>query len=291
MIHDRIALLISKYTEHDMIQQHTGLPAFPELRIRLLTACLDGSGRPEPIRDLYASVVALIQIGLDTHDQIDTDASPPSERHMRSRQLNVLGGDYFSSRFYHLLSQAGEIDMIRQLSEAVCEVNRMKMDLYSRMLEKRLNADEYIEYRASIKAELFRGFASYLDESTSRLWGELLTGVTRCETLIEEWKRCVRSEAVHGSWAYWHIGQTGTEEDRRLLDGQDGVNGSSPSAASILEKYNVHQQLKDMLERQASQLTASIKRVEGTKRVDELNGIAAAFEHAMSEPALHSEMR
>ena len=42
----------------------------------------------------------------------------------RSRQLKVLAGDYFSSRFYHLLAQAGQIEMIKQLSNAICEVNR-----------------------------------------------------------------------------------------------------------------------------------------------------------------------
>jgi len=283
--------MISKYTEHDMIVRHTGLPAFPELRIRLLAACLEGSGKPDSIRDLYASVVALIQIGLDTHDQIDTDPSPPSERHMRSRQLNVLGGDYFSSRFYHLLAQAGEIDMIRQLSEAVCEANRLKMDLYSRTLAKRLNADQYLDYRAAIKAELFRGFAAHMDEPAARMWEELLGGVTRCETIIEEWRRCGGAEAIHEGWAYWYIGQEGTEEDRRLLDEQAGASGSSPSAASILDKYNVHQQLKSMLEQQAGRLAASVKRLEGAKRAEELSGIAAALMHAMSEPALHSEMR
>ncbi|GFN30642.1 heptaprenyl diphosphate synthase component 1 [Paenibacillus xylaniclasticus] len=291
MIHDRIALIISKYTEHDMISRHTGLPAFPELRIRLLDACLDDSGHPDSIRDLYASVVALIQIGLDTHDQIDTDPSPPSERQMRSRQLNVLGGDYFSSRFYHLLAQAGEIEMIRQLSEAVCEANRLKMDLYSRMQAHRLTAEEYIAYRASIKAELFRGFAVYMVEPIAEIWEGLLESLATCETIAEESRRCLSEETIRCSWAYWHIQQSGTEEDRRLLDEHTGVNGSSPSAASILEKYSIHQQLTDMLERHIGQLAALFKQLKGMKRADELNGIAAALLQATSEPALHSEMR
>lgn len=100
MTHNRIPQLIHKYTGHDMIQTYTELPAFPDSRIRLLVACMKASGISPANQDLYASVVSLVQMGLDTHDLIDTHTGHQSETEMRSRQIKVLGGDYFSSRFY-----------------------------------------------------------------------------------------------------------------------------------------------------------------------------------------------
>ena len=59
----------------------------------------------------------------------------------RSRQLKVLAGDYYNSRFYHLLSHIGRIDIIRLVSGAISEVNRMKMNFYERFKAMKLTAD------------------------------------------------------------------------------------------------------------------------------------------------------
>ena len=102
----------------------------------------------------------------------------------RSRQLKVLAGDYFSSRFYHLLAQAGQIDMIKQLSNAICEVNRLKMNMYMKMKQLKLTAEDYIHQTVEIKSQLFLSFSEFMSEVYDQAWPDILRSYTRCEVLF-----------------------------------------------------------------------------------------------------------
>src|SRR5262245_61503284 len=126
----RIPEMAKKYVEYDMIQAHTELPEFPESRIRLLFTFLANQRTPLIHSELYSLVVSLVQFGMDTHDMIDSESGRLGEKDMRSRQLKVLAGDYYSSRFYQLLAQAGQVEMIRRISNGVTEVNKLKVSLY-----------------------------------------------------------------------------------------------------------------------------------------------------------------
>src|SRR5690242_14448879 len=111
----RITQLANKYLNYDMINLHTELPQFPDGRISLLYAVLSQQPAAESNKELLALVTSLVQMGLDTHDLVDNGNADSNKGllGMRTQQLKVLAGDYFSSRFYHLLSQAGQIDTIR----------------------------------------------------------------------------------------------------------------------------------------------------------------------------------
>src|SRR5690606_13732101 len=117
----RIPEIAKKYVEYDMIKTHTELPAFPDSRARLLFTLLSAERTPAERSELYALVVWLVQLGLDTHDMVESSEGKRPETEMRATQLKVLAGTYFSSRFYELLSQAGQIDMIKKISGAICE--------------------------------------------------------------------------------------------------------------------------------------------------------------------------
>src|SRR5690606_20721265 len=82
--------------------------------------------------ELFALATSLLQLGLDTHDWVDETEGNGDEANL-SKQLRVLAGDYFSGRFYYLLAGAGYIDVIQRISKAVCEVNKIKMNLYERI--------------------------------------------------------------------------------------------------------------------------------------------------------------
>ena len=122
----RIPEIAKQYTEYDMIQTHTDLPDFPEFRTRLLFAFLNGNNKLSSSSELFTLATSLVQLGLDTHDLVTVSNDVKEKKAARSRQLKVLAGDYFSSRFYQSLAQAGQIEMIKQLSNAICEVNRLK---------------------------------------------------------------------------------------------------------------------------------------------------------------------
>ncbi|WP_042162566.1 heptaprenyl diphosphate synthase component 1 [Paenibacillus gorillae] len=254
MIPNRIHEIAKKYVEYDMIQAHTELPAFPDLRVRLLFAILNQQSPNVAQSELYSLVVSLVQLGMDTHDLIDLETDKRSESEMRSRQLKVLAGDYFSSQFYRLLAQAGQTDMIAAISSAVCEVNRMKVKLYIMMSRSELTAEDYFAWMAGMKSKLFDVFAGKMAGQASSSWPVLLQGMCRCEVALDEMERCESPTRFYQSWAYWHVLENGTEEERQALEQQH----SNPAfLSSLLKKYGFRGKLGVMLQSAADEVQAA----------------------------------
>lgn len=175
-----------KYAGYDMIRKHTAIPALPDARLRLLHVFLEASefaGRSE----VYGTVTALLQTGLDIHDRVAPGDDSEEEQAMRTRQLKVLAGDYYSSRFYELLAAAGEVEMIAELSRAIADVNRRKMELYLRIQGGEApELREYLDEVAGIKVRLFEGFDGLLKGPLLAHWQTLLKLVGLCEATAEE---------------------------------------------------------------------------------------------------------
>lgn len=238
----RVPELAKKYTEYDMIRRHTEIPPFPDSRARLLQVFVgrtDEKGHDE----LYALATSLVQLAMDTHDRIDTDAGERKEQEMRSRQLNVLAGDYLSSRFYQLLAHAGRIEMIGKLSGAVSEVNVRKMSLYARMQKFFVSADEYMRETVQLKMQLFLSFGHLIKSGDRKIWECLLEEFSRCETIVTELHRLNDGHFVH-SYAFWHVYEQGSNEERNALRQSD----PAPDVQSnMLKKYRVEDILLDKL--------------------------------------------
>lgn len=263
--------IAKKYVDNDMIQAHTELPDMPEPRLRALYAFLNQQQSLEKQSELYTLVILLVQLGMDTHDLIDTDHRKCSEQDMRSRQLKVLAGDYFSARFYQLLSKAGEIDMVSRISRAVCEVNRLKVNLYLRMRQLKMTAEEYMSQSIELRSVLFLLFAEVMDSSLSHFWPKALAGIAKCELAAYEIERCGNPASFAQSWAYWHILQAGTEEERQLL----ADSSLSPETVDgLIKKYSVHNQLSARLKQAAEAVKAVADKLESESLAMELNRIA-----------------
>ncbi|MCM3747401.1 heptaprenyl diphosphate synthase component 1 [Paenibacillus pasadenensis] len=251
----RIPALASKYTKHDMIQRYADLPPFPDARIRLLHRFLQHGSSLEQ-DELQSLAVSLVQLGLDTHDFVDIEAGDRDMFQMRQRQLRVLAGDYFSSRFYQLLAGAGNIDLIRTLSGAICEANRLKTELYLRMKKRRIGAEEYVELQSRIRAVLFLGFSEVLEEGLKSVWEELVMAISKLEVLAAERLKLEQAGQFGGSWGYWYVLEHGDSRDRTLLEGEP-ENKSCP----LIEKYGLAALLADKLGSCAAryrQLSASL---------------------------------
>jgi heptaprenyl diphosphate synthase len=283
----RIPEMIKRYTDYDMIQNHTELPEFPDFRTRLLYAFLNKNRLFTHRSELYSFVTSLVQLGLDTHDMVPVSDDRKEKLAARSRQLKVLAGDYFSSRFYHLLSQAGQIEVIRQLSAAICEVNRLKMNLYLLMKQVKLTAEEYISQTVDIKMQLYLSFTHLLEEMYASVWPEILRGFTRCEVLAQEIFRSETLENFRCSWAYWHVLQSGTKDEIRQLIGEETESGK---LKSILMKYNVTAQLYQMLEEQLASLIAKINQLGSEKLIKELLQIGEPLLRYVSRPKVLEEI-
>ncbi|WP_424766073.1 heptaprenyl diphosphate synthase component 1 [Paenibacillus sp. sgz302251] len=261
----RITEITQKYTKYDMIQTHTELPELSDSRLRALYAFLDQQPSVSKHSELFTVVTSLVQLGMDTHDLIDTDEEKRTEPEMRSRQLKVLAGDYFSARFYQLLAQAGQIDMVSKISSAVSEVNRLKVNLYVRMRQLKVTAEDYLNAVVQLKSTLFQLFSGVLEGTLSRAWLEVLIDISRCEVVLEELERSESPSRFDKSWAYWHVMQEGTEEERERLS----LHPNEPAfIAGLVEKYDVRSQLSNKLKQSAE----AVKEIAGKLESDKLLG-------------------
>jgi len=284
----RVPEIAKKYVEYDMIQHYTELPEFPDMRARLLFAFLSNGSRPSQWNELYPLVVSLVQMGLDTHDMIDAGGHR-AEPEMRARQLKVLAGDYFSSRFYHLLSQAGQIEMIRKISDAICEVNRVKLNLYTRMNQLKVTAEEYIGTCTELKTGLFRLFGGMLEERISSLWPDLLHGFSRCEVVLSELERIDSPERFEGSWGYWHVMQEGTEDEKAQLVQPAREEGF---VLALVMKYDIRSQLLEKLRTASHNLQSIVKGLDSDKLTEELALIGERFQRPFAaQPMAYNETR
>lgn len=267
----RIPEMTRLHARHDMIDKHTELPPLAEPRARVLHAFLSEQKSVREQSELYTLVVTLVQLGMDTHDLIDTETTKRSEADMRSRQLKVLAGDFFSARFYQLLANAGQIEMITKISNAVCEVNRLKVNLYTRMRSLRMTAEEYIKQAVQLRSELFQHFTGLLEGAAARVWPELLQGVSRCEVLLEELERSESMDKFEKSWAYWHVLQVGTEDERHRLATR---TLASSELSALIQKYDIRALLTAKLRQAAESLKSAAAKLDSDKLAAELSAVA-----------------
>lgn len=246
-----IPQMATKYVEYDMIQQHTDMPDFPDSRARLLFLFLQKNpGLNDGYEELYPLVTSLVQMGLDTHDMIDASGTL-GMREMRSRQLKVLAGDYFSSRFYQLLSHAGQVETISSLSRAVCQVNEDKMVLYAKMGQDNMTAQEYLGASVQLKKTLFESFGSRIAVADQEAWTGLLESFAVCETMGQELTTLSKQMPTKCSYAYWLIWNSGAPEDRGLLA---GGQLDEPSWDRLTVKYKVREGLLGKLDAALEQI-------------------------------------
>ncbi|MCG7406446.1 heptaprenyl diphosphate synthase component 1 [Paenibacillus sp. ACRRX] len=238
-----IPQLVQRYVEHDMIQAHTELPALANARAAMLFAFLQRNRANTHISELACVVTSLVQLGLDTHDWVEM-AADKDDRNMRSRQLKVLAGDYFSSRFYHLLAQAGQVDAIRSLSRAVCEVNRMKMTMVEKMRQWKITAEGYLQDCINLKQCLFHAFDERLLAQDISFWETLLYRLSEVEVMEQEQVRAHDYDAFEGSWSFWHIMNSADADERHML-----MNRSFDQISwmQLMDKYDCKQQLSNLV--------------------------------------------
>ncbi|MEK4056611.1 heptaprenyl diphosphate synthase component 1 [Paenibacillus sp. FSL F4-0087] len=269
----RVPQLAKKYTDYDMIRQHTEIPSFPDSRARLLQVFVGRTD--EKVHDeLYALATSLVQLAMDTHDRIDTISGERRELEMRSRQLNVLAGDYFSSRFYQLLAHAGKIEMIGKLSGAVSEVNARKMTLYERMKKLLVSAEEYLRETVQLKMQLFLSFTGMIRDNEVSLWNDLLAEFSYCEAIMEELRRLNDEQRFYHSYAFWHIYEYGNDDERKMLRQPEP---DTRAWSGMVLKYRIGEFLLDKLRECTHRIQLLLQDEEDQLGLHEINAILEPY--------------
>ncbi|WP_042203293.1 heptaprenyl diphosphate synthase component 1 [Paenibacillus camerounensis] len=271
----RIPQLAKPYTDYDMIQRHTELPPFSDGRSHLLYIFLSyGNAGEDRNKELYTLVTGLVQLALDTHESIDHVSDDPGGDPMRSRQLKVLAGDYFSSWFYHLLAKSGQIEMVGSLSSAIADFNVLKARLYSKMKEQLLSSEQYLRHTVQLNMRLFLSFTPLIEGSLTGLWEKLLAEFSQCETVCAELRRGNDPASASEGYCYWRIMENALEEESVLLRDQEL---DLKDWKKLKMKYKCDTLLTDKLHQSVQSIQGLLQGIKDEHLISELSTLLDRF--------------
>ncbi|WCK56076.1 heptaprenyl diphosphate synthase component 1 [Aneurinibacillus sp. Ricciae_BoGa-3] len=170
--------LIKRNTENSLLIKYVEIPVVSLLRVRLLYIFLAQTGLAESLIQRYIVAASIIQLGLDTHETVSLGKEHSLDG-IRTRQLSVLAGDFFSSRYYYMLAQIGDARIIQCLAEGIQRVNERKIALYE---SRDSRSENYLKDKVYIESQLIQSLIDPLGGERKEAWTEF----TRCMLTIEE---------------------------------------------------------------------------------------------------------
>lgn len=175
---DKMRKKIEQNLDYPYLSQYIKKPEINSDKLLVLLSFLDSLDLPSSSKDNYALTTMLLQIALDTHDQVTNAAM--DESNQRNIQLTVLAGTYFSGLYYRILAKQNDIDVIRVLSEGVEIINDHKIIYYQQDFD---GIDKLISSLAKIEASLFKQLANYF---RAKHWEDLVSNFFLLRRLISE---------------------------------------------------------------------------------------------------------
>jgi hypothetical protein len=222
-------------------------PNLETLQFILTEAMLREAGlSPEQVETVTATLL-LIYHGLAVHEEIDTLAAHSDERY---RQLGVLAGDYYSSKYYRLLAEAEQIPLIGHFARAIQAINEAKAELEREPLDVTLGMERYLDLHERIHGALLTCVrVVYLSHEPR--WEEIVKSFVRASVFQRElnqtqteWKRTLSNLII------W---EQSTGEERKWLKGLSRGKGFDQNRLlSMYVKYGtsaqIYRQLTDVLD-------------------------------------------
>ena len=143
---------------HSFVMQYIDQPDINEDLIAILVKILRDSNVDQKLVPYYIISVMLMQIALNTHEEVSNKEETESADRLRQRQLSILAGDYYSSMYYHILAKTEDIEFINIMSKGVQEVNEAKVRLY---MDKEADEAALIMFLCGIETLLVDKTAEY----------------------------------------------------------------------------------------------------------------------------------
>ncbi|MFJ5757813.1 heptaprenyl diphosphate synthase component 1 [Neobacillus sp. NPDC093182] len=151
---------------HPYLLKYIETPVIDEDKLLILVSIMDRLELSYNEMKNYAMTTMLIQIALDTHEHISNAAVDEI-----NRQLTVLAGDYYSGLYYKLLAESEDINMIKELSKGIKEINEHKISIYQKELNsienlmtsiKKIESSLLVKFSECFKVDLWNEFIAKL---------------------------------------------------------------------------------------------------------------------------------
>ncbi|WP_353050023.1 MULTISPECIES: heptaprenyl diphosphate synthase component 1 [unclassified Bacillus (in: firmicutes)] len=179
-------LLLEKLS-HPYLLEHVESPFIDDDRLLLLTSLMEQQEVNQEKAKNYTVTTMLLQIALDTHEQVNNSQPGEEDESHKRRQLTVLAGIYFSGLYYKLLADMDDIEMIKLLASGVKEVNEQKILLYQKEAEA---IDKLMDSVKLIESALLGKVADHLDASE---WFEFASNWLFVKRLLSEETKFIKS--------------------------------------------------------------------------------------------------
>lgn len=114
---------------HSYLKQYIATPMIDRHKLAFLHDVFSLLPVAERQQQQYTISSMLVHMALDTHDKV---AVINEQTTLKTQQLTVLAGDYFSGLHYVLLAQVKDITMIQTIARAIKIINEQKIKLYQR---------------------------------------------------------------------------------------------------------------------------------------------------------------
>ncbi|WML45115.1 heptaprenyl diphosphate synthase component 1 [Neobacillus sp. PS3-40] len=173
--------LVEQKVFHPYLLKFIQTPQIDEDKLLILISILDKLELSNNQMQNYALTTMLIQIALDTHEDISNDQMNEEEKDsLKIRQLTVLAGDYYSGLYYKLLAETDDIQMIKALARGIKEINENKITVFQKefdSIEKLMSSIKVIE------SALITQLLEYFHMGS---WNEVVTNLFFVKRLLNE---------------------------------------------------------------------------------------------------------
>ncbi|WP_051348677.1 heptaprenyl diphosphate synthase component 1 [Peribacillus kribbensis] len=223
--------LIEEAVHHPYLLNYIDKPEIDKVKLSLILELFTKSDLPEKKKKDTILAAMLVQIALDTHERVSLSVSVREDpMELKSRQLTILAGDYFSGLYYSILAGIGEVSFIKYLSGGIKDINEHKIMLYQADFHQ---PGELLKTLEMIESGILLQAADALGESSTKAF---LSKILLCKRLIEEKKLCLQDE---GSYALQHLETLlGASGSGNKAEKADIIKFLDSTTASIIQELH-----------------------------------------------------
>jgi heptaprenyl diphosphate synthase len=229
----------------------------------------------------YPNVLAIMLIhrGLQVHGMVpDVPVSLPEQE----RQLNVLAGDYFSSKYYRILVEHGNIPFVRYLARAIQTINESKVDLRVKERYQTTTFAEHVKSASKTPYELFVALCEYENVPFPET-DQLIRTVSEILVLLEAY---MQDPGQYVSYGFHEriLWQTATPEERKHLKKLQYGQPFDGKVLSWFVKYNTRRVLELQIQERIQEVKSIFERsrmITGARFDEAFSHLIRSLEHEL----------
>ncbi|OEF97293.1 hypothetical protein BHF71_03935 [Vulcanibacillus modesticaldus] len=269
---------IANLSKNIYIEKYVEIPEVSVVRIQLLNLFLYHASIPHATRKNYCITSGLVQMGLDLHESI-TNQKEFNEKWIRNRQLSILAGDYYSSKYYYILSKANLIDGVKKLAYGISNINIAKMKLYNLNNGKGFNSiDQILEL---VKVRETSLYTQFLDEIQSvklrSFWQYVIENTILLSYILDE----LQIQQVSKNHLSYQIVNfyTNRDEKRDILE-LDNLTEFNVKLHNLYHKYNIRKKIEELIQKLYDGLKIKIEELDDLVIKSELRYILNRYSNS-----------